>query len=128
MLENLQAELNTLIKQRSSLFDLLEQGLYTKDLFLERSNQLEERISKCKTDISSTEDELAREIEIKKDRVNFIPKCQKALENWDELTVPEKNTVLKSLVEKIIFTKTERNTKSKQDAYFSIDVFPRVSR
>lgn len=128
IVKDLQDRLDTLLKQRSSLFDLLEQGIYTKEIFLARSNELEDRIKKCSNDIKLAEDALAQEVAIKKDRANFAPRCQKALESWDSLDVAEKNSVLKTLVEKIVFTKTERNTRSNHDAVFSIDVFPKVSR
>lgn len=128
ILENLQTQLETLIKQRSSLFDFLEQGVYSKEIFIERSNSLENRIAECQTSISSMEDEIAKEIEITRDRVNFIPKCKKVLKNWNSYSVAEKNTALKELIEKIDFTKTEKNTRLKQDAPFSIIVHPKVSK
>ena len=128
ILENLQTQFDTLIKQRTSLFDLLEQGIYSKEIFIERSNSLENRIEECQISISSVEEEIAKEIEIKRDRVNFIPKCRKILRNWNKYSVAEKNAALKGLIDKIDFTKTEKNTKSKQDASFSIVVYPKVSK
>lgn len=127
-LSSLHDQLDLLNKQRTSLFDFLEQGIYTKEVFLERSNLLEERIKQCRTNISASEIDLAREIEIQKDKVNFIPRCKKILKNWNTYDVQEKNAALKSLIERINFTKTVRNTRNRKDAPFSIDVHPKVSR
>lgn len=127
-LTNLYSKLETLQKQRSSLFDFLEQGIYTTEIFLERSNQLENRIETCQAEISASETDLAKEIEIQRDKVNFIPKCKKVLKNWDDCNVQEKNATLKSLIERIDFTKTIKNTRNRKDAPFSIDVHPKVSR
>ena len=121
-------QLDTLTKQRSSLFDLLEQGIYTKEIFLERSNALEERIKTCHADISSSEEDLAKEIKIQRDKVNFVPMCKNVLESWDDYNVQEKNAALKSLIERIDFTKTVKNTRNQKNAPFTIDVHPKITR
>jgi len=118
----------TLIKQRDSLFDLLEQGIYTKEVFLGRSNALEERINSCLQDIKNAHDALDQAISIQNDRENFIPKCQNLLNIWPQLDTVGKNESLKSLIDKIYLTKTKKNTKQHKDSEFYIDVYPKVPR
>ena len=50
---NFETEHQTLLKQRESLFDFLEQGIYTKEIFIERSNALEQRIRDCMNNITA---------------------------------------------------------------------------
>lgn len=125
---NLERQRQTLLKQRGALFDLLEQGVYTTDIFLERSNTVEKKMKDCETDICAARDALADAIAIQNDRKSFIPRCQNLLDSWDSLDTPGKNTALKSLVEKIVLTKTKKNTRSNRDSEFTIDVFPKVPR
>ena len=42
-IENLDKEFETLEKQSNSLHDLLEQGIYTTDVFMQRSNTIREK-------------------------------------------------------------------------------------
>lgn len=127
-IHNMEESFSTLMKQRSSLFDLLEQGIYTKEIFLSRSNELENRITDCQTEIESTKAELDRITAAQNSRKDFIPHCNNILDSWDKLDAAGKNTALKSLIDKIVFTKTLKNTKSTKRSDFTIDVYPKVPK
>ena len=74
-------------------------------------------------------DEIEYERKIEAERVNFIPKCKRLIDNYDMLTVKEKNQFLKELIDKIVYTKTERNQRGKGDtANFKLEIWPRVPR
>ena len=118
----------TLLKQRSSLFDLLEQGVYTKEIFIERSDALERRIKECQNELHSAEEELDRMRAIQANRANFVPECKHLLDSWDNLDSEGKNSALKSIIDKIIFTKSKKNTKKKNTSEFTIDVYPKVPK
>lgn len=128
IVSNLENEHQTLLKQRESLFDFLEQGIYTKDIFIERSNALEQRIKDCLSNISTAQDDLHLTIARQANRKNFVPRCKNLLSEWENLTVPEKNSALKSLIDKIILTKVKRNKKGQKNSEFSIDVYPKVPK
>ena len=128
ILVNLEKEKETTLKQRGSLFDLLEQGIYTKEIFFERSAALEDKIKDFDKKIESVNADIVRLDLSKKNRSTFVPKCQELLNAWDTFDAADKNTALKNVIERIDFTKTEKNARGQRHSSFSIDVFPRISR
>ncbi len=100
-------ELATLNKQLDTTYDLLEQGIYTARQFKERSATLQSRIDEATEKIKS----LAEQINKAKNEADvikvFIPKVKTMLEGYDALTVPQKNILLKEIVEKAIYDKAK---------------------
>ena len=128
IVKNFEKEHETLLKQRESLFDFLEQGIYTKEIFIERSNALERRVKECMEHSISAQNDLHATLALQANRKNFVPRCKNLLGEWGRLTIPEKNSALKVLIEKIMFTKTKRNKKGQDRSDFEIDVFPKVPK
>ena len=128
IVKNFEKEHETLLKQRESLFDFLEQGIYTKEVFIERSNALEQRVKECMEHIITAQNDLHATLALQANRKNFVPRCKNLLGEWGRLTIPEKNSALKVLIEKIMFTKTKRNKKGQDRSDFEIDVFPKVPK
>ena len=89
---NFETEHQTLLKQRESLFDFLEQGIYTKEIFLERSNALEQRIMRLHEQYHCcpgrfTYNEFARQA----NRKNFCTRSARTcLSEWNSLDYPGK--------------------------------------
>ncbi len=108
--------------------DLLEQGIYTKEIFFERSTALEDKIKDFDKKIESVNADIVRLDLSKKNRSTFVPKCQELLNAWDTFDAADKNTALKNVIERIDFTKTEKNARGQRHSSFFIDVFPRISR
>lgn len=125
---NLEETLSTLMNQRSSLFDLLEQGIYTKEIFIERSDMLEKRINDCQNEIHTAKEELDRMRAIQANKADFIPQCNNLLDSWDKLDSAGKNNALKSIIDKIVYTKTKKNGKNQEKSEFEIDVYPKVPK
>ena len=57
-----------------------------------------------------------------------MPKCKNLLSEWDSLTVSEKNSALRQLIDRIVLTKTKRNKKNQKNSEFTIDVYPKVPK
>lgn len=53
-IKSLESELSNLEKQKNSLHDFLERGIYDIDTYLERSNNISERIKATNDEIEST--------------------------------------------------------------------------
>ncbi|PEN31277.1 recombinase family protein [Bacillus toyonensis] len=105
-LRKLDKELVDVQKQKNNLHDLLERGVYTVDMFLERSNVVSDRI----TEITSTMENLKKEIktEIKKEKVkkDTIPQVEHVLDLYFKTDDPKKkNSLLKSVLEKAVYKK-----------------------
>lgn len=119
------AQLAQAKQQLARLQDLLETGVYNAETYLERSKILTDRIK-------SAEAELARlDAETKKPTTAVIaalrPKIQNVLDVWDSPTVTpaQKNTLLKSIISKIVYHKTAHCYRNQNPAdYLTLDVFP----
>lgn len=106
-LKRAEKDLALLEKQLSATHDLLEQGIYTTDQFLERSRELAERIQKAKENYKSIEGELGLSAARDESRRFIIPKVEHLLEVYQLLpTAAQKNDLLKGVLEKVVYTKT----------------------
>ena len=88
--------------------EMLEEGIYTKEKYLSRVNILEQDLNVLKSNLISLKatnyDESAR-------YKTAIPILEMVLEKYWDLKPKHKNDLLKSIIEKIEYTKTEKNTK-----------------
>lgn len=106
-LEKAKKQLSSLQNQRGNLFDLLEQKIYTKEIFLERSNVLAERIANIEKEIQSLQDHLLALDDAAQARETIIPRIQNVLDVYDTLEIPkEKNQLLKSVIDRVIYHKS----------------------
>lgn len=126
-LRRLVTECETLKKQLENAHDLLEQGIYTTDQFLERSRNLSARIKQNEADRialgADVENEKARDI----NRKLVIPKVERLLEVYEALPSPkEKNDMLKEVLEKVVYLKTKKGTKYGPTDNFELTLFPRI--
>lgn len=123
-----EAELDKLYKQLSKTHDLLEQGIYDTDTFLERSRSVSERINQAKEDIARIRAQIAIETAREDNVSNVIPKAERLLETYSTLPNAEaKNKMLKDVLEKVIYIKKKRARK-KTDSLddFEIALFPKI--
>ncbi len=93
-------------QQQNKLYDLLEQGIYTTDVFLQRSQNLAQRKEQLQQEL-----EQAKEIAEKAARSanmwrNIIPTMQTVLDSYNfKASATERNQLLKQAVEKIVYEK-----------------------
>ncbi|MDR3090637.1 MAG: recombinase family protein [Clostridiales bacterium] len=129
LLKSLDSEAKTLKKQRSALHDLLEQGVYDTITFAERSKIISEKISGKQAEI----DKLAADIkEIWDGRENaeeIIPRAEYILSVYSGETSPAvKNALLLEIIDKVVYTKTEKAKKGSADDNFRLDIYPKIPR
>ncbi|MCM1059407.1 MAG: recombinase family protein [Eubacterium sp.] len=121
-------ELDTLYKQLSKTHDLLEQGVYNTETFLDRSRSLSERIDEAKENIAKISVQIAQETAREDNVGNVIPRVERLLETYSTLPSAEaKNQMLKEVLEKVVYLKTKRARK-KTDSLddFEITLFPKI--
>ncbi len=93
--------------QRGSLFDLLEQGVYTAEVFLERSTALSARTARAKAALAEARKQLQAERELAERQSSTVPEIGHVLELYPALKTPkEKNDLLKELLQRVEYTKT----------------------
>lgn len=124
-IERIDSEIATLDKQVSSLHDLLEQGVYTVDVFVERSSVLKERLEEAQQTRKSLEEQMRR-AEHRVDELKvFLPKVERLIDAYPHLESPkQKNLMLKEVLEKVAYRK-ERACRGTPDA-FELDIYPNL--
>jgi DNA invertase Pin-like site-specific DNA recombinase len=113
LIKSNKTELNKAIEQRNKLFDLLEQGIYDNNTFLDRMNLLSEKISllnKSIDDMEAEQDNL-NSLVLKIDRIPQIESFIDFIENiyWKS-NAKDKNAFLHEVVKYVNYKKTERGT------------------
>jgi len=122
-LSNLRKELSELEMQKERLHDLLERGIYDEQTYLERSQNLTERIANTLDAINQTETELEKEIKKEQAQKDIIPQVESVLELYDQTDDPsEKNLLLKSILEKA----TYRKEKYQKNDEFTLMIYPKL--
>lgn len=122
-LSRLEKELKELEKQKEKLHDFLERGIYDEDTFLERSQNLAERLSETSESIERTKRELNIEMNRVEAHLNIIPRVENVIRSYWETDDPaKKNTLLKSILERVDYTK-ERHQRLDQ---FTLKIYPKV--
>ncbi len=122
-LKSIEDEILTLSKQQGNIFDLLEQGVYSTDQFLERSQNLSERISAAKGSKKMIKSNLARYIESETAAYQLMPKVKHLLEVYDSLeSVPQKNELFKEILEKVEY----RKEKARSPDDFQLVLYPKL--
>ena len=123
-LKNISAERAKLQKQKNSLYDLLEQGLYTPEIFLERSKDISARLSALDADEEGFRAEIAKAQRATELQQRLIPKMSSAIELYRAATNPaEKNRVLKEVLDHVVYTRTAGGRWAPKNN-FTLDLFP----
>lgn len=111
-------QLTTLKMQNETLHDLLEQGVYTIDVFLERSNILKDKISATEQQINEYQARL-RTINNKPTLQTLLPIMEHLIKNYDEISPSEKNRLFKKLIRNITYSRV-KELKSKSPIILEI--------
>lgn len=129
LLSTARQEHDALENQKTKLYDLLEQGIYDSDTFLERSRRLQDRLKESQAGIVHLEEELASEKKIQANITSFLPSCRNLLGCYWDLDIPDRNKALKLLIESVEYRKTVRNKKGEAGkASFELTIKPRIPR
>lgn len=103
-IKNIKMEINKLEKQLDKICDLFETNVYSFEMFNNRKNEINLKIEQKCNQIKKLEEE------IKNDKViqykEAIPKIEKVLNFYNKTnSIEEKNQLLHSIIEKIIYKK-----------------------
>lgn len=116
-------ELEKLKQQLNKTYDLLEQEVYTKEIFLERTSLIKQQIDTINVNIENLKNDRKKITINKENKQILIPKIEKVIESY-YLTnnIEKKNQLLKSVLEKIEYLKIA--PKSKED--FKLKLYPKL--
>ena len=104
--------------------EMLEEGIYTKDRYLERVKALEEDLKALNMKFEELDTfEIDEEDRVKK----AIPILEKVLKEYWNLNSIDKNNLLKTIIEKVEYTKTKRkSSKDEFDNNFELKIFLKI--
>ena len=123
--EKKEAEIAALNQQLSAARDALERGVYDDDEYIGRRRELGERIKQAVADLVSIQKVITIEAAREENRVNVIPKVEHVLAVYRELDSPAaKNDLLKSVLEKVEYTKEKSGRWHASPDDFQIELFP----
>lgn len=127
LLEAAQKEAAGLEAQQKRAYDLVEQGVYTTAVFLERSTDLAARLEAVQQRMASLQEEISASASARQAQRELIPKVRHVLDMYPlAKSAREKNELLKSIVSRVDYIKTERSTKSRH-AKFRLTMHPKTN-
>ena len=111
-----------------SIFNFLEDGTYTKEIFKERNDVILKNITRINNSIKEYKEKLINEKNA--DKEVFIPKIKNLLDVYDLLQTPEeKNYLLKTVLTQITYLKTEKSIRKDSDpTNFTIKLYPKINK
>ncbi len=99
----------------NKIYDFLENGIYSKEEFIERSKAIKDNIQNLESKIKEYNSLLQKNDEIQTQKETIIPKLENIIDLYDKLeTAEDKNILLKSIFEKVSYLKTEKAIKKIQ--------------
>ena len=115
----IEAEMTKLLGQKSKIYDLLEQGVYSTDEFLERSATIASKIQKCESELKALD---AAEPAPKIPDDELLVRLNRVLEEFDGASPTEKNQLLKSIIRRIDYSKTKRQCYNDMSSDMQLDI------
>lgn len=125
-LNSAETSLSKLSTQKGNLFDLLEQGVYTQETFLERSRLLAGRISEAEKAVQNLNQHLAALTGVKETRRQLVPRIKSVLEIYDSLAdSSDQNALLKSVLDHAVYSKTVGGQWRESD--MQLFIYPKIT-
>ncbi|MBD5395650.1 MAG: recombinase family protein [Lachnospiraceae bacterium] len=127
LLAKVEKDITITNNQLQKTYSLLEQEIYTLDVFKERQQTLKTELSS----LNASRDMILKEIKdletADEARSSFLPKLKNLLDTYYSSTIEAQNQMLTEVITKVTYEKNERNKKGQLDnANFTIHVYPKV--
>ncbi len=121
------AEITKLNAQLHKAYSLLEQEIYTVDIFQERQRLLTHDINSLHAANEKFQEEIEKYEKLKYSAEQFVPRISHLLETYSTSSPATQNELLKELIERIEYRKKQPNTRGKlHNANFTLDIHPRI--
>ncbi|MGN1481701.1 recombinase family protein [Porcipelethomonas sp.] len=114
----IKSELQKLKIQQNKLYDLLEQGIYTTEIFVERSAVISDKIASAESQIKKLQDEARPQAPTEE----TIIRLKHVIDAYQQcMDANEKNKMLKSIIRKIQYKKTTKCNNENNNFEIKID-------
>lgn len=126
-IENYKKKLEELNAQKDKLYDFLETGLYSEEIFRMRMGKLDASMNETTQQLEKAMEEYASLTSTAALRESFVPKCEYLLDHYSSLSVEDKNKLIKELVTRIDYTKETKNKRGhSHEINFTLDIYPYI--
>lgn len=117
-------ELAELRKQQKRQFELLERGIYTEEIFLERSTEVNERIAAITSELS----QLDANKKTENDYAAFCTSLQRCIDVVcdDSVSAKEKNALLKGVIKSITYNRAKSTRGRWEDTPIFLQIFYKI--
>ena len=114
----------------NKIFDFLENGIYNKEEFINRSKVIKDNIESLENKLQAYNELIAKKTQIQNERETIIPKIENVIDLYYKLeTAENKNVLLKSIIAKVTYLKNEKAIKKDSDATnFELNIYPKIRR
>ena len=102
LVEKLEKQMEEFKAQETKQYDLLETGIYTNDVFLERNAALRAKISTCSNQLAEAKKKLPNAINYE-EKIITMREAIEAIDD-DSIPVERKNQLLKAVIKKMEYT------------------------
>lgn len=125
-IEKLQSDIDAEKEKLNQIFDFLESGVYSVEIFQQRKAVIDQRLEDLTQDMTALKKQHEAEA-LRLDVIRtYIPKAETFLDAYYTMTAAEKNSMLRELIDHAVYTKTQRAQRGQPSAPFTLDIFPRI--
>ena len=123
-------ELEKETSKLDKIYGFLENGIYSKDEFINRSKTIKDNIQSLESKLEEYNLLLQKNTEMQNEKETVIPKLENVIDLYGKLeTAEDKNILLKSIIEKITYLKAEKAIKSDSDpTNFELHIYPKIPK
>lgn len=114
----------------NKIYDFLESGIYNKDEFINRSKSIKENIENLENKLKEYIELLNKNTKMQNQKETIIPKLKNVIDLYDKLkTAEDKNILLRSILAKVTYLKTEKAIKKDSDpTAFELHIYPKIPK
>lgn len=120
-LDRFEQEAAKLQLQLNNAYDLVEQGIYTLEVFRSRREKLTDSLDEIRHKQASMEETLRKLETTENTQANLIPQTEALLDSYAHMTNQERNALLKAILHRIEYAKGA-------DGKIEIDLYPRLPK
>lgn len=114
-----------LAAREAKAFELVETGVYTPEIYIQRKTSLEQEQADIQSKIVDLNKAIANLRQNEQIRNDFIPRVKTVLDVYDSLNPHEQNELLKTVISKIEYKKTKRAV-ANFPGDLELHIFPRL--
>ncbi len=126
IISNTIKKIDSLNAQENKTYELLEQGIYSTEVFLKRQKAIADSRASLEQELDQLKRNKLSIEQIYKNQTEIIPNIEYVLNNYNDASAEEKNKMLRRVLDHISYSKTTRmNPRTKDGGDLSVTIIPK---